>query len=159
MVPKPSIELKPAESVPGSVISVIGSGFAADGRVEVKFAGEIEEVGRADGSGDIHIRLEIPSGAGVGATNEVVVEVRSDDEDVSISAKADHKTPGPAITVPETAQVGTLITISGTNFEPFTSLEVMIGGKEATPSGAERTRTAHSRSKPGCLASARAATP
>ena len=140
-VPKPSIELDPSESVPGSVISVRGSGFAADGRVEVKFAGDIEEVGRADGSGDVHIRLTIPSDAGVGATNEVVVAVRdpddTDDVEVNISAKADHKTPGPAITVPAQAQVGTLATISGTNFEPFTSLTVMIGGKDATPSGAE----------------------
>ena len=139
-VPKPSIELDPAESVPGSVISVRGSGFAADGRVEVRFDGDVEEVGRADGSGDIHIRLEIPSDAGVGTPNEVMVEVRSDalvEAEKSISATADHKTPGPAITVPETAQVGTLATISGTNFEPFTSLSVMIGGKDATPSGAE----------------------
>ena len=140
-VPKPSIELDPAQSVPGSIISVTGSGFAADGRVEVRFAGDIEEVGVADGSGDIHIRLEIPSDAGVGETNEVMVAVRdpddTDDVTVSISAKAEHKTPGPAITVPETAQVGTLATISGTNFEPFTSLTVMIGGKDATPSGAE----------------------
>ena len=140
-VPKPSIELDPSESVPGSVISVTGSGFAADGRVEVKFAGDIEEVGRADGSGDVHIRLEIPSDAGVGTTNEVVVAVRdpddTDDVEVDISAKADHKTPGPAITVPAQAQVGTLATISGTNFEPFTSLTVMIGGKDATPSPAE----------------------
>jgi len=140
-VPKPSIELSPSESVPGSVISVTGSGFAADGRVEVKFAGDIEEVGRADGSGDVHIRLEIPSDAGVGTTNEVMVAVRdpddTDDVEVSISAKANHKTPGPAITVPAQAQVGTLATISGTNFEPFTSLTVMIGGKDATPSPAE----------------------
>lgn len=140
-VPEPSIELDPAESVPGSVISVNGSGFAADGRVEVKFDGDIEEVGRADGSGDVHIRLEIPSGAGVGATNPVVVAVRDPDDtdnvDVSISATADHNTPGPAMTVPAEAQVGSLATISGSNFEPFTSLSVMIGGKDATPSGAE----------------------
>ena len=143
-VPKPEIELSPSTSVPGSVISVTGSGFAADGRVEVRFAGDIEEVGRADGSGDIHIRLEIPSDAGVGATNEVKVDTRNpleeDDDDYvafTISAKADHKTPGPMITVPETAQVGTLAAISGTNFEPFTSLSVMIGGKSATPTGAE----------------------
>ena len=143
-VPKPSITLDPAESVPGSVISVRGSGFAADGRVEVRFAGDIEEVGRADGSGDVHVRLTIPSDAGVGATNEVKVDTRNplestdaDYVEINISDTADHKTPGPAITVPEQAQVGTLATISGTNFEPFTSITVMIGGKDATPSGAE----------------------
>ena len=138
-VPEPEITLSPSESVPGSVISVMGTGFAADSRVEVRFAGDIEEVGRADGSGDVKVRLEIPSDAGVGATNEVMVEVRSDDDDVSISATADHETPGPAIMVPETAQVGTLATISGTNFEPFTSLSVMIGGRDATPTPGPET--------------------
>ena len=99
-VPEPEIELSPSESVPGSVISVTGSGFAADGRVEVQFAGDIEEVGRANGSGDIHIRLEIPSDAGVGATNEVKVDVRNpleenDDDYVSI-----HHQPPKRITRP-----------------------------------------------------------
>ncbi len=139
-VPEPSIELSPSESVPGSVISVRGSGFAADGRVEVRFDGDVEEVGRADGSGDLHIRLEIPSGAGVDATNEVMVDVRSDDlvdAGKTIRATADHKTPGSMIEVPQAAQVGTLATISGTNFEPFRALTVTIGGTDATPTNAE----------------------
>ena len=135
-VPKPSIELDPATSVPGSVISVNGSGFASSGRVEVRYKDAIEEVGRADSSGDFHIRLEIPSDAGVGKKNEVKVEVRGT---TSINAKAEHKTPGSAIMVPETAQVGTLITLSGTNFEPFSNLDVRIGGRDATPSPGPET--------------------
>ena len=136
-VPKPSIELDPATSVPGSVISVNGTGFASSGRVEVRYKDAIEEVGRADSSGSFHIRLEIPSDAGVGAPgNEVKVEVRGTP---SINATADHKTPGSAIMVPETAQVGTLVTISGTNFEPFSNLDVRIGGKDATPSPGPET--------------------
>ena len=133
-VPKPSIELDPAESVPGSIISVTGKGFASGGRVEVRYKDAIEEVGKADSSGNVHIRLEIPSDAGVGKTNEVKVEVRGTS---SINATEDHKTPGPAIMVPEQAQVGTLITISGSNFEPFSNLEVRIGGRDATPTSAE----------------------
>jgi len=135
-VPKPAIELDPATSVPGSVISVNGSGFASSGRVEVRYKDAIEEVGRADSSGDFHIRLEIPSDAGVGKTNTVKVEVRGT---TSINAEAEHKTPGSAITVPETAQVGTLITLSGTNFEPFSNLDVRIGGRDATPSPGPET--------------------
>ena len=138
-IPGPSIELNPAESVPGSFITVSGSGFAAEERVEVSFADELEQVGQADGSGEFSIRLRIPSGAGVGHTNEVAVAVRSSDENVNISATAIHETPGPAIMVPETAQIGSLITISGTNFEPFTTLEVEIGGREATPSPGPET--------------------
>ena len=63
--------------MPGSVISVVGTGFAADERVEVRFDGDIEEVGRADGSGDFqHQAGDSWSDAGVGATNKVMVEVR-----------------------------------------------------------------------------------
>ena len=136
-VPEPEITLDPTESVPGSVISVRGSGFASSGRVEVKYDGAIEEVGRADSSGEFHIRLEIPSDAGVGTTNEVRVEVRNQ---TSINDTAEHKTPGPAITLPETALVGDLMTVSGTNFEPFTSLDIIVGGKDATPTNAETDR-------------------
>ncbi len=38
---------------------------------------EVEEVGRADSGGEFHIRLEIPSDAGVDETNDVKVESRS----------------------------------------------------------------------------------
>ncbi len=144
-VPKPAIALDPAESVPGSIITVTGSGFASDGRVEVKFGKpdttlQVEETGVADSSGAISIRLEIPSGAGVDATNTVMVQSRSDADDVDISAKADHKTPGAMITLPEAVQVGTLATISGTNFDVFSRLTVTIGGRTATPTGAETNK-------------------
>ncbi len=143
-VPKPSIELDPATSVPGSVISVTGSGFAANERVEVSFRGAIEEIGRADGNGNVSVRLDIPSDAGVGSTNEVMVKVRPSDTetyaDLNINAKADHKTPGPAITVSAQAQVGDTITISGTNFASFSTLTtVAIGGLDAKPSPAPET--------------------
>lgn len=140
-IPKPSIELNPAESVPGSVISVTGTNFAANERVEVSFAGAIEEIGRADGNGNVSVRLDIPSGAGVGSTNEVMVKVRPSDTvkyaGLNISAKADHKTPGPAITVSAEARVGAHITISGTNFESFATLTtVLVGGINASPTPA-----------------------
>ena len=143
-VPKPSIELNPATSVPGSVISVTGSGFAANERVEVSFRGAIEEVGRADGNGDVSVRLDIPSDAGVGSTNEVMVKVRPSDTTkyagLNISAKADHKTPGPAITVSAEARVGGHITISGTNFASFSTLTtVTVGGLDARSSPAPET--------------------
>ena len=143
-VPKPSIELDPATSVPGSVISVNGSGFAANERVEVSFDGAIEEIGRADGNGNVSVRLDIPSDAGVGSTNEVMVKVRPSNTakypDLNINAKADHKTPGPAIEVSPQAQVGGTITISGTNFASFSTLTtVTVGGLDARPSPAPET--------------------
>ena len=141
-VPKPSISLDPATSVPGSTITVTGSAFAANERVEVSFAGAIEEVGRADGNGDVSVRLTIPSTAGVGSSNEVMVKTRpaSGDAGVNISAKETHKTPGPGITVTAEARVGGHITISGTNFASFSQLTtVTVGGLNAMPSPAPET--------------------
>ncbi len=135
-VPEPSITVSPSESVPGSVVSVTGSGFNSGGRVEIMYEGAVEEVGRADSSGEFHIRLTIPSDAGVGETNTVKVESRSDED---INASADHKTPGSTLMIPEAAQVGTLVTFSGTNFEPFVLLDLSIGGVDVNPSPAPET--------------------
>ena len=136
-VPKPSVEVSPEVSAPGSVISVEGAGFASGERIEVLYDGAIEEVGRADSGGEFTIRMVVPSDAGIGTTNKVKVQVRNQ---LDINASADHKTPGSMITLPETAQVGTRITVSGTNFEPFTTLrEVTIGGTDALPSPAPET--------------------
>lgn len=137
VVPKPTITVTPEVSAPGTVISVEGSGFASGKRIEVLYDGAIEEVGRADSSGGFTIRMDVPSDAGIGTTNDVKVEVRGT---ASINATAEHKTPGSMITLPETAQVGARITISGSNFEPFSILrEVTVGGTDALPSPAPET--------------------
>ena len=136
-VPEPAITVSPETSAPGTIISVQGSGFASGKRVEILYAGGVEEVGRADSSGNFTIRMEVPSDAGIGTTNKVKAQVRVT---MSINASADHATPGSMITLPEVARVGTRITITGTNFEPFSVLkEVSVGGNDALPSPAPET--------------------
>lgn len=137
-VAKPSIELDPSESVPGSVISVNGSGFDSSGRFEVMYAGKVEAVGQADSGGQFSIRLTVPSNAGIGQPNDVVVQSRTDGGD-AINAKDEHRTPGSMITLAEQAQVGTLTTISGTNFAVFSQLTVKIGSHTVTPTPAPET--------------------
>ncbi len=41
--------------------------------------------------------------------------------------------------MPEEAQVGSLITVSGSNFEVFSTLDVKLGGKDATPTPSPET--------------------
>ena len=136
-VPEPSVTVNPEESLIGSVIAVTGSGFASGERVEVLYGGHIEEVGVADGSGDVSIRVTVPNTAGIGETNEVEVQVR---EEPSIKASADHKTPDSMITLTPEVRSGGLITISGTNFAGFSTLsEVMVGGHDVKPSPAPET--------------------
>lgn len=133
----PSISVDPEESLIGTFITITGSGFGSNERVEVFYRGEIEEVGRADASGDIHIRLEVPSDAGIGQPNTVEVKVRNDD---TIKASATHRTPGPMLVVTERAQAGGQITISGSNFQSFSVLsKVEVGGLNAMPSPAPET--------------------
>ena len=136
-VPEPEITVTPEVSAPGTVISVQGTGFASGLRIEVLYGSGIEAVGRADGNGAFTIRMDVPSDAGIGTKNKVKVQVRSA---LDINATADHKTPGSMITLPEIAQVGTRMTITGTNFEPFSVLEeVSVGGNNALPSPAPET--------------------
>ena len=136
-VAKPSVTVSPDTSAPGTTVTVSGSGFASGERLEIFYDGGFEEVGRADSNGDFSTRLEIPSDAGIGATNKVKVWVRNQH---SIVAEADHKTPGAMITLPAQAQTGSNITITGSSFESFSTLsKVSIGGKNAMPSPAPET--------------------
>lgn len=136
-VAKPSITVSPEESLPGTIVSVSGSGFASGERLEVLYDGVFEETGRADTNGNFSLRLQIPSDAGIGTTNKVKVQVRNQ---LSINASADHKTPGAMITLPTQAQSGSMITITGSNFAPFSVLsKVTIGTQNAMPSPAPET--------------------
>ena len=136
-VAKPSITVSPEESLPGTIVSVSGSGFGSGERLEVLYDGVFEETGRADTNGNFSLRLQIPSDAGIGTTNKVKVQVRNQ---LSINASADHKTPGAMITLPAQAQSGSTITITGGNFAPFSVLsKVTIGTQNAMPSPAPET--------------------
>ena len=137
-VAKPSITLNPSESVPGSVISVNGSGFDSSGRFEVMYGTGVEAVGQADSGGEFSIRLTVPSNAGIDAENTIKVLSRTE-KGGDISATAKHRTPGSAIMLPDQAQVGTQATISGTNFAVFSTLTVKIGTHTVTPSPAPET--------------------
>ena len=136
-VPKPSISISPTESLIGSDVTITGTGFASSSRVEVFYSEVIEAVGTSDSNGNVSIRLTVPSAAGIGKTNTVEVRDRTE---ATIKATASHKTPGAMLTVPERAQSGSTITISGSNFQGFSTLsEVMIGGQDAKPAPAPET--------------------
>ncbi len=136
-VAKPSITVSPEESLIGSTITITGSAFASNGRVEVFYGEDIEAVGVADSNGDVSIDVMVPSTAGIGASNTVEVSARNEP---SIKGSATHRTPGAMITVSDEAQAGGMITISGSNFQSFSILsEVLVGGQNVLPSPAPET--------------------
>ena len=65
-VPKPEIMVSPEESLIGSTITVTGTGFGSNERVEVFYDGEIEAVGVSDGNGEVDVDVTVPSTAGIG---------------------------------------------------------------------------------------------
>ena len=138
----PSVEVSPKESLVGSTITVVGSGFGSGERVEVFYGPkggnlQIEEVGIADGTGNLTIKFTVPSDAGIGQTNSVEVRVRNAP---AIKASDDHNTPGPMIEVTSEAQSGGHITITGSNFKSFSILsKVDVGAQKAIPSPAPET--------------------
>ena len=114
----PSVSLDPTESLIGSTITVSGTGFASEERVEVLYDGAIEEVGKTDSSGNVSVRLTIPSDTEIDSTNNVEIRVRNQ---LDIKASAKHTTPGATLMVTEEVHAGGQMTISGANFEGFSS--------------------------------------
>ena len=145
-VAKPSVTIEPTMSSPGSVVTVTGSGFDSNGRVDILYGESgseaIEEVGRADSNGNVSVRLTIPADVASGSSNKVKVASRTEVNGVkvSISASADHKTPGPTLTVTQEVTEGGTITISGENWKGFSIIdEVKVGDQKALPSPAPET--------------------
>ena len=131
-VAEPAVTVEPTESAPGTTVTVTGSGFDSGGRYEISYAGNVEEVGKADTLGNLSVKLTVPSDAGIDSENKVEVVSR---RNADIKASADHKTPGSAITVSQEVQPGGMLTISGTNFAIYSTVKsAMIGDEDVTPS-------------------------
>lgn len=137
-VAKPAITLSPTESLIGTTVQVTGSGYPSNGRVLLDYGSVSSlQIGQADASGNLSMSFSVPAGAGIGQTSSVKVYAIGQD---TISASANHKTPGPALTVTSPVQSGGMMTISGSNFKGFSTLsEIKVGGEDALPSPAPST--------------------
>lgn len=131
-VAKPAITITPTESPVGSKITATGTGFAADSDMELLYGDNFQAIGKSTSSGEITIEATVPD-SGIGKTSKVKVQVRGH---LTISATADHSTPGSSITVsPTTVQEGGKITISGMNFAGSSPIsQVTVGGDKVATS-------------------------
>ena len=145
-VPEAAITLNPEQGRRGEQAEVTGRGFMANGLVTLVY-GDGGDLGRgdayagsviADAKGDFDLNFTVPLDAQTGRRYKVtaVAETAVGGATVTMSAAADHSTPGSVITVtPQSALPGDFLIIRGEHFPPFALVRpVHIGGLEVTPS-------------------------
>ena len=101
-VPEPAIELDSPQGQRGTRVTVTGSGFAADGIVQVSYGdgGEFVGFAQADSVGSFELSFPVPLTAEIGRTHKVtaVMEVRMEGgSTTSYTAEADHTPPAGTI--------------------------------------------------------------
>ena len=117
-----------------------GSGFAADGIVQVSYGdgGDFVGFAQADSVGSFELSFPVPLTAEIGRTHKVtaVMEVRMEGgSTTSYTAEADHTPPAGTIeTSPEWVSLGDTLTVRGENFPPFAQVrQIEIAGRPVAP--------------------------
>ncbi len=142
VIPKPAIELDPAMGQRGDTVTVIGSNFAADDLVTIRYnygttSIPVESV-ITDTVGKWRATFTVPITAPIGAKHEVVAtSVNKGDGSTgadgvtraTLSAKAEHEVPDETLDLsPETVAAGGRLTVKGGNLPLFTPVSIYIGG-------------------------------
>ena len=131
---KPVITLDSVESRIGSTVPVDGKGFLAGRLVTVLYGTAELTAVLADSTGSFSTSFSVPGDAVIGMENNV--KAMAERAGVKVEASTKHKTPDASISVtPAETQPGNKVTISGINFRPHTSVNVLkINDLEVTPS-------------------------
>ena len=135
-VPEPYIELDSPQGQRGTLVTVTGGGFAANGIVQVSYGsvGEVVTFGQTDSGGNFELSFPVPLTAAIGRTHKVTAELEVRPEGGSttlLTAEADHSLPAGTIqTSPEWVSTGDTLTVRGENFPPFAQVRtVEIAGR------------------------------
>ena len=136
-IPEPTLTLNPTEGRMDTSVVASGTGFGAGENVSIIYtAGDEDSTTSvtADSRGNWTKAFTVPLFAGVGGENMVTAK-GSSAADKSVSTE--HMTPGASIEVsPESGRPGTTVTITGIDFQAYSSVtSVTIGGLTIPSSG------------------------
>ena len=130
----------------GTVVTLTGSGFPANNLnsenptplVEIKYDGDTITTATPDASGNFVISLRVPLNAGIPSTNIVNAEFKYGTTGTLtpvLTTVAHDVVPGDIVPSVSEASPGTKVTLSGSGFKAYVSLQSMfLGGIEITPS-------------------------
>ena len=142
-IPKETISITPTESRIGSVITVSCAGFpvGASKLVTIKYDGTTRDTTTTDSAGNcVSVDIEVPNDAGVGESHKVRAEGNVADDADAVNVEVDHRTPKAVVSLSaEEASRGSILTISGSNFNTFRPVKIEIGDSLVTPSPAPTT--------------------
>ena len=142
-IPKETISITPTESRIGSEITVSCAGFPVGPSklVTIKYDGTTRETTTTDSAGNcVSVDIEVPNDAGVGTTHKVRAEGNVAGDADAVNVEVDHKTPKAVVTLSaEEASRGSILTVSGANFNTFRPVIIEIGDSLVTPSPAPTT--------------------
>ena len=146
-VSKAALTIDPKESLRGSLVTVTGTGFPANGLIQLSYQRFVGSTASdqplttvsTDSTGNFQDIITVPSYARIGMTQKIVANPQLNTD--ADSAEAEHSTPKPAITLePSSTQAGELITISGMNYAGFINIaEMKINNLSVIPSPAPST--------------------
>ena len=136
-IPEPTLTLNPTEGRMDTSVVASGTGFGAGENVSIIYtAGDEDSTTSvtADSRGNWTKAFTVPLFAGVGGENMVTAK-GSSAADKSVSTE--HMTPGASIEVsPESGRPGITVTITGIDFQAYSSVtSVTIGGLTIPSSG------------------------
>ena len=146
-IPDRTVTFDPLESRVGTTLTVSGAGWIAsngaegaeDADIELTYessGGDSSSRATPDANGEFTATIKVPLNAGIPSTNSVAIEYTPEDSDVSkVSETVAHRVPGAGITLtPSSGPGGTLVTMTGSGFKAFTSLDsVFIGNLTISP--------------------------
>ena len=142
-IPKETISITPTESRIGSVITVSCAGFpvGASKLVTIKYDGTTRDTTTTDSAGNcVSVDIEVPNDAGVGESHKVRAEGNVAGDADAVNVEVDHKTPKAVVSLSaDEASRGSILTISGANFNTFRPVKIEIGDSLVTPSPAPTT--------------------
>ena len=136
---KPSITLNPTNGPIGSLVTVTGTGFAASQTVAVTFAGgavtTIPVNVKTDGLGFFAANFTVPTGQTAGAKNVVAT-----DANLNSATTAFSVTPSISLN-PTSGNVGSTVTVSGSEFAANSVLALKFAGSTVTLGGTTSTNS------------------
>ena len=143
-IPKPSITIDPAQSRPGSTISITGAGFTSKSTILIRYDSLVITSALTDTTGAFTEEMVVPIDFDV-AVEDIELEASTVHDDFTPAwaekkAFAEHDVPPGSLSVdPEGGPPGTSITITGEGFKAFTPFGATIGGLNVLSEGGENT--------------------
>jgi len=123
----PQVQVSPSSGPVGSIVTVNGTGYAANSAIAIKYDGAIQSIPptNSNGTGSFSVKFTVPK------STFGTHQVNATDSSAHSAAATFNVTPK-IILAPSSGPVGSMVTISGTGFAANSAITVLYGGVTQT---------------------------